>query len=155
MGTIFHCTRSDRARGSHRHPPPPNPSLPLLLPWTSSTPKLEWVSPCHCVCLLRHIPEVLWKSAGYVFWRAESPAVLLTHWAARSAACCSSSPPFCISKPLLRQTHTSSRCSSRGLRRRRSGVMRVLCCFVNKSMLSATSDCHERMGIGGRDCLSH
>lgn len=152
MGTIFHCTRSDRARGSHRHPPtPPSPSSALDF---LNTQTGMGVSLSLCVPFApysRGSLEICW----ICFWRAESPAVLLTHWAARSAACCSSSPPSCISKNLLHQTHISSRCSSRGPRRRRSGVMRVLCCFVNKSMLSATSDCHESMGIGGRDCLSH
>lgn len=133
---------------------PPGPysylHFPFICPGLPQHPNLNV---CLLACALR---SVFRRFSGNLldtfFWCAKSPAVLLTHWA---VACCLSSPPSCISKLLLHQTNASSRCSSWGPQRRRSGAMCVLCCFVNKSMLSATSNCHERLGINGGDCLSH
>lgn len=126
------------------------PALPLHLPSTSSTPKLECAFPC--LCPLLSIPEVLGESAGYVFFfflARQEPG-----GAADSPGCCLlpvlSPHPLFESLSSIRHTQVHA-VPLGGPRRRRSGTMRVLCCFVNKSMLSATSDCHERLGI----CLSH
>lgn len=150
MGTIFHCTCSHRARGSHRHPLLPN--LPFLFFCFGLPQPLKLNVCCFPLCVFMPYSSGSWESVGYVFSVQRDPwCCWLIELPGMRSACVlpvstilSALPTVFQSLHSIRQpqVHAVPRGASEEAEQR-NVLYSVVCKWIN----AFKTDCNKRLGI--------